>query len=124
MAHNGGGNGLVVKADALAGGKGVVVATDREKALEALYNFMKNPHCSVKTQGILLEERLQGREVSAFALCDGRDFIPLGYVCDYKRVGEGDTGPNTGGMGCYVPRTWPSQKTRQFIEEKNHGARS
>ncbi len=52
---------------------------------------------------MLLEHRLEGREVSVFALCDGRAIVPLGGACDYKRAGDGDTGPNTGGMGAYSP---------------------
>ncbi len=52
---------------------------------------------------IVLEERLEGREVSVFALCDGRAIVPFGAACDYKRAGDGDTGPNTGGMGAYSP---------------------
>ena len=51
----------------------------------------------------MLEERLEGREVSVFALCDGRAIVPIGAACDYKRAGDGDTGPNTGGMGAYSP---------------------
>ncbi len=52
---------------------------------------------------VLLEERIEGREVSVFALCDGRAIVPIGAACDYKRAGDGDTGPNTGGMGAYSP---------------------
>lgn len=110
--------GVVIKADGLAAGKGVVVTHDRAEAEKTLHDFMLNPDCQVKSERILLEEKLAGREVSAFALCDGNTFQPLGYVCDYKRVRDGDQGPNTGGMGGYAPREWPSSKARRFVNEK------
>ena len=109
--------GIVIKADELAGGKGVVVTKDRAEAEKTLYDFLENPECTVKTKKVLLEEMLTGKEVSAFAICDGEDFISLGYACDYKRVGNGNTGPNTGGMGGYSPKNWPSDATKTFIEE-------
>ena len=109
---------IVVKADALAGGKGVVVAKNKEEAKKAVFDFMENPACVVKTEGIVLEQCLKGREVSAFALCDGEDFQSLGYACDYKRVGDNDQGPNTGGMGCVGVTDWPSVEIRRFVEEK------
>ncbi len=110
--------GIVIKADGLAAGKGVVVTHDRAEAEKTLHDFMVNPACQVKSERILLEEKLSGREVSAFALCDGATFQPLGYVCDYKRVRDGDEGPNTGGMGGYAPKDWPSAKARRFVNEK------
>lgn len=110
------GQGVVIKADGLAAGKGVVVTHDRALAEKTLYDFMVNPDCAVKTKRLLLEKKLAGREVSAFALCDGRDFLTVGYACDYKRVGDGDAGPNTGGMGGYSPRGWPSDAARATVE--------
>ncbi len=110
------GKGIVIKADGLAAGKGVIVTHDRAEALKTLHDFMVNPACTVKSSRILLEEKISGKEVSAFALCDGKTFIPLGYACDYKRVNDNDQGPNTGGMGGYVPKNWPSDKARQFIQ--------
>jgi phosphoribosylamine--glycine ligase len=109
--------GIVIKADGLAAGKGVVVTHNRAEAFKTLHDFMMNPACSVKTKRILLEEKMTGKEVSAFALCDGKTFQTLGYACDYKRVNDNDKGPNTGGMGGYAPKGWPSDKARQFIEE-------
>jgi len=94
---------VVIKADGLASGKGVVVTADAGAArsvLEDWYGFGRVPGGG---SDVLLEERLQGREVSIFALCDGRAIVPLGGACDYKRAGNGDTGPNTGGMGAYSP---------------------
>jgi phosphoribosylamine--glycine ligase len=110
--------GIVIKADELAAGKGVVVTKDRAEAEKTLFDFMENPDCTVTTKKVLFEEMLTGKEVSAFAICDGEDFISLGYACDYKRVGNGNTGPNTGGMGGYSPKNWPSDPTKSFIEER------
>jgi phosphoribosylamine--glycine ligase len=110
--------GVVIKADGLAAGKGVVVTDNRAEAEAALHDFIVNPDCTVKADRVLLEEKLTGREVSAFALCDGNRFVTLGYVCDYKRVFDNNEGPNTGGMGGYAPQDWPSAAARKFIEER------
>lgn len=110
--------GIAIKADELAAGKGVVVTCDREEAEKVLFDFMENPECSVKTKSILIEEKLTGKEVSAFAICDGEDYISVGYACDYKRVGDGDIGPNTGGMGGYSPKNWPSEECKKQVDEK------
>jgi phosphoribosylamine--glycine ligase len=93
----------VVKADWLAAGKGVVVAETIEEAEAAIRQLLEgvDPGATV-----LLEERLLGREVSVFGLVSGEDVVPLGAACDYKRLGDGDIGPNTGGMGAYSPVPW------------------
>jgi phosphoribosylamine--glycine ligase len=109
--------GVVIKADGLAEGKGVVVTHDRAEALKTAHDFILDPACTVKSARLLLEEKVTGKEVSAFALCDGETFVQLGYACDYKRVRDGNEGPNTGGMGCYVPEGWPSAAMRKFVEE-------
>jgi len=109
--------GFVVKADTLAAGKGVVVTDNRDEALKTAEDFMTNPACTVKTARLLLEEKLAGKEVSAFAVCDGKNLLTLGYACDYKRVFADDQGPNTGGMGGYAPQGWPSETTRKFVDE-------
>jgi phosphoribosylamine--glycine ligase len=83
---------VVLKADGLAAGKGVVIASDRAAA-EAALGELKGP--------LVIEEFLQGEEVSFIALCDGRDVLPLAPTQDHKTVFDGDTGPNTGGMGAY-----------------------
>jgi len=83
---------VVIKADGLAAGKGVVIATDREEAERAIEAL--GPR-------LVIEEYLEGEEVSFIALCDGRDVLPLAPTQDHKRVNDGDTGPNTGGMGAY-----------------------
>jgi phosphoribosylamine--glycine ligase len=94
---------LVVKADGLAAGKGVVVAADRRAAREAVIAMMRERRYGDAGARLLLEECLTGVEASFFALSDGERAIPLATCQDYKRVGDGDTGPNTGGMGAYSP---------------------
>ncbi len=94
---------IVVKADGLAAGKGVVVAATEAEALAAIDAMMDARSFGEAGAAVVIEECLQGEEVSLFALCDGETALPLGSAQDHKRVGEGDTGPNTGGMGCYSP---------------------
>jgi phosphoribosylamine---glycine ligase len=94
---------IVVKADGLAAGKGVVVAADVAEALAAIDAMMKDRVFGESGAAIVIEECLVGEEVSLFALCDGRSAILLGSAQDHKRLGEGDIGPNTGGMGAYAP---------------------
>ena len=89
----------VVKADGLAAGKGVIVTESREEALAHAEHFLQQGE-------ILVEEFLSGPEVSLFFLADGHDVLPLSPAQDYKRVGDGDAGPNTGGMGAYSPLPW------------------
>ncbi|GAB4015575.1 MAG: phosphoribosylamine--glycine ligase [Bdellovibrio sp.] len=108
---------IVVKASALAQGKGVVVAQSKDEAVEACRLFFDDPECSVKTDSIVLEEFLEGEELSAFAICDGQRYFYLGHACDYKRVKDGDLGPNTGGMGGYTPKQWPNNKVILKIHE-------
>ncbi len=93
----------VVKADGLAAGKGVVVADDAAQAREVLSEWYGGNCIPGGGSDVLLEEKLEGREVSVFALSDGRAMYPIASACDYKRAGDGDTGPNTGGMGAYSP---------------------
>ena len=94
---------IVVKADGLAAGKGVVVATSIAEAEDAIAAFMELDALGEAGRAVVIEECLFGEEVSLFALCDGLSAVPLGAAQDHKRVGEGDTGPNTGGMGAYSP---------------------
>jgi phosphoribosylamine---glycine ligase len=94
---------IVVKADGLAAGKGVVVATTEDEALAAIDAMMDRKIYGDAGAAVVLEECLVGQEVSLFALCDGEDALILGSAQDHKRVGDGDTGPNTGGMGAYSP---------------------
>jgi phosphoribosylamine---glycine ligase len=94
---------IVVKADGLAAGKGVVVATTEEEAIAAIGAMMDQKVFGDSGSAVVIEEYLAGEEVSLFALCDGEDALFLGSAQDHKRVGDGDTGPNTGGMGAYSP---------------------
>jgi phosphoribosylamine---glycine ligase len=100
------GDGWVIKADGLALGKGVVVCETREEALATVEDFLSGGAMGEAGRTIVVEERLIGREVSAFFLCDGERGVPLGMACDYKRIGDGDQGPNTGGMGAFSPADW------------------
>ena len=94
---------VVVKADGLAAGKGVVVTEDAAEALGVLRHWYGENKVPGGGGDVLLEEKLEGREISVFALADGRAMAPFAAACDYKRAGDGDTGPNTGGMGAYSP---------------------
>jgi phosphoribosylamine--glycine ligase len=90
------GRGVVVKADGLAAGKGVTVAGDLAEAIAAI-------RIAAVAGAVVIEERLDGREASLIALCDGGDALALPIARDHKRLGDDDTGPNTGGMGAYAP---------------------
>jgi phosphoribosylamine--glycine ligase len=94
---------LVVKADGLAAGKGVVVCETRAEAEAALRSMMAEGVLGEAASTVLIEEYLTGTEVSLLAVTDGEAVLPLLPACDYKRAGDGDTGPNTGGMGAYTP---------------------
>ncbi|MSP02793.1 MAG: phosphoribosylamine--glycine ligase [Acetobacteraceae bacterium] len=94
---------IVVKADGLAAGKGVVVAATEDEALTAIDSIMERRVFGEAGASVVIEECLIGEEVSIFALCDGTSAILLGSAQDHKRVGDGDVGPNTGGMGGYAP---------------------
>ncbi len=94
---------VVVKADGLASGKGVVVAATVEEAEAALDSMMLDRAFGDSGAAVVVEECLAGEEVSLFALCDGTDAVFLGAAQDHKRLGDGDTGPNTGGMGALSP---------------------
>jgi len=94
---------IVVKADGLAAGKGVVVAANIAEAEAAITDIMEDRVHGAAGASVVIEECLVGEEISFFALCDGTTALPLGAAQDHKRVGDGDTGPNTGGMGAYSP---------------------
>ena len=104
---------IVIKADGLAAGKGVVVAATLQEANVALDQIF-----ATKSAQVVVEAVLQGEEVSFFALCDGERALALGSAQDHKRVGEGDTGPNTGGMGAYSPAPIMTHAmTQQVMDE-------
>ncbi len=93
---------VVIKADGLAAGKGVIIATDKTESDKAIA-FMFEGGFGDSGHAIVIEEYMDGEEASFFALSDGTNVIPLAGAQDHKRVGDGDTGPNTGGMGAYSP---------------------
>ena len=95
------GTPLVVKADGLAAGKGVVIAKTREEAGVVALQMLAGKFVGEAGSRVVLEEHLEGEEVSFLAICDGARAIPLVAAQDHKRIGDGDTGPNTGGMGAY-----------------------
>ena len=99
---------IVIKADGLAAGKGVVVASSMSEALAALNDFMQEKKLGSAANQVLVEEFLQGKEMSYFAFSDGTTVVPMVSACDYKRVNDGDMGPNTGGMGSYSPPVFDS----------------
>ncbi|MBF6413625.1 phosphoribosylamine--glycine ligase [Nocardia cyriacigeorgica] len=99
----------VVKDDGLAAGKGVVVTTDRSAARDHGAELLEQGH------PVLFESFLDGPEVSLFCLVDGETVVPLLPAQDHKRVGDGDTGPNTGGMGAYTPLPWLPEETARAI---------
>ncbi len=93
---------VVVKADGLAAGKGVVICATHHQAEQAAAEMFSGVLLGVTETEIVIEEFLDGEEVSFFALCDGKHAVSLAAAQDHKRIGEGDTGPNTGGMGAYT----------------------
>jgi phosphoribosylamine--glycine ligase len=93
---------VVVKADGLAAGKGVVICQTHHQAEQAAAEMFSGVLLGTEETEVVLEEFLDGEEVSFFALCDGKHAVSLAAAQDHKRVGEGDTGPNTGGMGAYT----------------------
>jgi len=94
---------IVVKADGLAEGKGVIVAESITQALNALDSLMKSKTWGAAGDLVIIEECLSGKEMSAFAFTDGKTVVPMVDASDYKRIYDGDRGPNTGGMGSYSP---------------------
>ena len=109
---DGGEAAWVVKDDGLAAGKGVVVTTDRDAARAHAAGLLDAGH------PVLLETFLDGPEVSLFCVVDGETVVPLLAAQDFKRVGDGDTGPNTGGMGAYAPLAWlPDEVANQIVDD-------
>jgi phosphoribosylamine--glycine ligase len=107
----------VIKADGLAAGKGVVIATTAEEA-EAAIADMFSGGFGAAGASVVIEEFMEGEEVSFFALTDGRTVVPFGSAQDHKRVGDGDTGPNTGGMGAYSPASiFTADLQRRVLDE-------
>jgi phosphoribosylamine--glycine ligase len=108
---------IVVKADGLAAGKGVIVADTVPQALDALSDIMKAKAFGAAGDRVVIEEHLSGKEMSAFVFTDGHTVIPMVSACDYKPVFDGDRGPNTGGMGSYSPPQFMSPALAKTVEE-------
>ena len=109
---------VVVKADGLAAGKGVFVCDNRTAALAALDSLAGDEQFADATKGILIEERLDGIEVSVMAITDGRTIVTLPPLQDHKAAHDGDTGPNTGGMGAYCPAPFVDAEMLADIEAR------
>ena len=119
---------VVIKADGLALGKGVVIATTHAEAFAAIESMFAGAF-GAASQSIVIEEFLEGEEASFFVLCDGEHILPFGAAQDHKRVGDGDVGPNTGGMGAYSPapvftRDIEQRVITQIIEPTVRGMRA
>jgi phosphoribosylamine--glycine ligase len=94
---------IVLKADGLAAGKGVVICQTHEEAQQVFAEMILQKQFGEASSRVVVEQFLDGIEISVFVLTDGKDYKIIGHAKDYKRIGEGDTGPNTGGMGCVSP---------------------
>lgn len=119
---------IVIKADGLAAGKGVTVAMTLDEALAAIEDCFEGAFGEAGAE-VVVEEFLHGEEASFFCLCDGKTALPFGTAQDHKRVGDGDTGPNTGGMGAYSPApvmtpALVEQTMREIIEPTMRGMAS
>ncbi len=108
----------VLKADGLAAGKGVLILDNLEEAKSELKNMVVDEKFGEASKNVLVEEYLDGIEVSVFAITDGRNYLILPEAKDYKRIGEGDTGPNTGGMGAVSPVNFADNKFMEKVEKK------
>ena len=109
---------VVVKADGLAAGKGVTVCRDSAQALVALSQCMESRSFGAAGDRVVLEECMEGREVSVFAFADGEHLSPPVAACDYKRLNDGDNGPNTGGMGSYTPPEFWSKDLKERVHRE------
>jgi phosphoribosylamine---glycine ligase len=108
---------IVVKADGLAAGKGVVVAMTLDEAFEAIDSMLVEGSFGSAGSLVIIEEFLEGEEASFFALVDGTNALPLESAQDHKRVGDGDVGPNTGGMGAYSPAPIVTDELKRTVME-------
>src|SRR5699024_7094308 len=106
----------VLKADGLAAGKGVLILEDLEEAKTELENMLKHEKFGEASKTVVIEEFLDGIELSVFALTDGKNYKILPTAKDYKRIGEGDTGLNTGGMGAVSPVPFADEDFMKKVE--------
>ncbi len=108
----------VLKADGLAAGKGVIISSEVNEAKAALENMLKERAFGAASDKVVIEEFLHGIELSVFVLTDGRKYIVLPEAKDYKRIGDGDTGPNTGGMGAVSPVPFADAAFMKKVEDR------
>ena len=109
---------IVVKADGLCGGKGVIIATSKDEAKEAVKDMLSGESFGDAGNAVIVEEFLDGYELSIFAICDGEDYVVFPAAQDHKRIGDGDTGPNTGGMGAYAPTPLVNDDIYKKVEQR------
>ncbi|MDN5103872.1 phosphoribosylamine--glycine ligase [Aliarcobacter butzleri] len=109
---------IVVKADGLCAGKGVIIAQSKDEAKTAVSDMLSGASFGDAGTSVVVEEYLDGYELSVFAICDGENYKVLPAAQDHKRVGDGDTGPNTGGMGAYAPTPLINDEIYKKIEER------
>ncbi len=109
---------IVVKADGLCGGKGVIIAQSHDEAKKAISEMLSGKSFGDAGKKVIVEEFLDGYELSMFAVCDGKDYILLPAAQDHKRIGDGDTGPNTGGMGAYAPTPLVDEELYQKVKDR------
>ncbi len=109
---------IVIKASGLAAGKGVIIANDFNEAKSAIIDIMQNSIFGSAGEKVVIEEFLEGEELSVFVITDGKDFVILPPAQDHKRIADGDTGKNTGGMGAYSPISFVNDKLLEEIKSK------
>lgn len=109
---------IVVKADGLCAGKGVIIAQSKDEAKKAVSDMLSGESFGDAGANVVVEEFLDGYELSVFAICDGENYKILPAAQDHKRVGDGDTGPNTGGMGAYAPTPLVNNDIYKKIEDR------
>ena len=109
---------IVVKYDGLAAGKGVFVCTDTNEAIEACKRVFINKEFNQENNKVVIEDFIEGRELSFFTITDGEDYLNFGSAQDYKRIGDNDTGPNTGGMGTISPAPILEDNLNTIIQEE------
>jgi phosphoribosylamine--glycine ligase len=109
---------IVVKADGLCAGKGVIIAMSKDEAKDAISGMLSGESFGDAGKKVIVEEYLDGYELSIFAICDGDNFKVLPAAQDHKRIGDGDTGPNTGGMGAYAPTPLVDDTIYQKVEDR------
>jgi phosphoribosylamine--glycine ligase len=108
----------VLKADGLAAGKGVIISSDIEETKRSIDSMLTQSMFGKASEKLVIEEFLDGIELSVFVLTDGNDYVILPEAKDYKRIGEGDTGPNTGGMGAVSPVPFADEAFMKKVEER------